>query len=85
MGIRRGPYEADFPKGTAVRVADLAFLQEFEQTWRLHHPLQAEQLAYAGHDALVAEVSFYHGGDELYRLTGIPGIWHEQCLREHHP
>ena len=29
----------------------------------------------------MAEVSFYFGGDELYRLKDIPGIWHEVCLR----
>jgi hypothetical protein len=26
------------------------------------------------------EVGFYHGGDVLYTLDGIPGLWHEQCL-----
>ena len=25
---------------------------------------------------------FYHGGDELYKLKGMPGVWHEQCLKE---
>jgi hypothetical protein len=30
--------------------------------------------------ALVEEVSFYHGGDALYVLEGLPGLWHEQCL-----
>jgi hypothetical protein len=24
----------------------------------------------------------HHGGDELYKLKGVPGIWHEQCLEE---
>lgn len=24
---------------------------------------------------------YYHGGDELYWLKGVPGVWHEQCLR----
>ena len=28
-----------------------------------------------------AGVAFYHGGDPLYKLAGIPGLWHEQCLR----
>ena len=22
----------------------------------------------------------YHGGDIIYKLVDIPGIWHEQCL-----
>lgn len=25
-------------------------------------------------------VGFYHGGDELYGLEGVPGLWHKQCL-----
>jgi hypothetical protein len=24
---------------------------------------------------------YYHGGDELYWLKEVPGVWHEQCLR----
>jgi len=39
-----------------------------------------EQLNYAGHVAEVEQVSFYHGGDVLYKLRGVSGIWHEQCL-----
>jgi len=33
-----------------------------------------------GTASVVEEVSFYHGGDELYKLKDIPGLWHEQCL-----
>jgi hypothetical protein len=29
----------------------------------------------------VAAIGYYHGGDVLYTLNDIPGIWHEQCLR----
>jgi hypothetical protein len=28
----------------------------------------------------VQEVGFYHGGDVLYQLRGVPGTWHECCL-----
>jgi hypothetical protein len=28
----------------------------------------------------VKDVGFYHGGDELYQVAGIPGTWHEECL-----
>jgi hypothetical protein len=38
-------------------------------------------LAFAGKVAEVENVGFYHGGDALYILKGIPGIWHERCLR----
>ena len=27
-------------------------------------------------------VGFYHGGDALYELEGVPGVWHEVCLRK---
>jgi hypothetical protein len=42
--------------------------------------LDAVQLEYAGRIAEVESVGFYHGGDELYKLQGLPGIWHEVCL-----
>ena len=80
MGKTKGIYNADFPTGTLVRVASHPQLEEFIRTWRLHHPLTQEQLAFAESQGKVVEVSFYHGGDELYRLDGIPGIWHECCL-----
>jgi len=63
-----------------VRIAGRADLENFLQTWKLHHPLEPGQLEYAGQVAEVQSVSFYHGGDELYQLQGVPGIWHEQCL-----
>ena len=50
------------------------------RNWRFHHPLTEDQLAYADVQGRVADVGFYHGGDELYHLEGIPGIWHEACL-----
>jgi len=28
----------------------------------------------------VKDVSFFHGGDEIYTLEDIPGVWHEECL-----
>lgn len=48
--------------------------------WKLHHPLDKEQLRYAGRIAEVEDVSYYHGCDELYGLKDIPGTWHEACL-----
>jgi len=50
-------------------------------TWKYHHKLQAEQLAYANREAAVEKIGYDHGGDQLYNLVGIPGIWHERCLR----
>ena len=37
-------------------------------------------MQYAGATAIVKEVSFYHGGDQLYVLENVPGIWNEPCL-----
>lgn len=51
-------------------------------TWKLHNKLNVDQLEYAGMVAVVAMVSMYFGGDMLYNLEGVPGIWHEQCLEK---
>jgi hypothetical protein len=80
MGKTRGPYEAEYPVGSSVRIAGKERLSRFAQEWKLHHPLAPEQLDYADRPARVKEVSFYHGADELYVLDGIPGIWHEENL-----
>lgn len=80
MGKSRGPYNEEYPVGSKVRIADRPALESFQQEWKWHHPLQADQLDHAGQSAKVKKVSFYHGGDELYELESIPGIWHEQCL-----
>ena len=74
------PYAERFPVGTAVRVANWTALEHFRSHWRLHNPLAAEQLGWAGRRAVVAEVGFYHGGDPLYVLHGVPGVWQEECL-----
>lgn len=73
-------YKEDFPVGSKVRIADTWQLQEFQRTWQYHHKLMPEQLAYAGQIAEVVKIGFYHGGDVLYELRGVPGIWHERCL-----
>ena len=75
------PYKESFPVGSTVRIVDHSKLLEFQQTWKLHHKLSAEQLAFAGRPARVKGVTFYHGGDALYELLDAPGIWHEECLR----
>jgi hypothetical protein len=82
MGTRNGPYKADFPIGTNVRVRARDFLETFRQSWKFHNPLKECQLDYSGRGASVARVGYYYGGDELYTLEGIPGIWHECCLEE---
>jgi hypothetical protein len=81
MGKTKGPYEPEYPEGTFVATADRVTLEQFLAEWRYHNKLQVEQLAFADHRARVKNVSFYHGADELYLLDGVPGVWHEQCLR----
>jgi hypothetical protein len=75
------PYKEAFPAGTKVRIADLEFLERFMREWKYHHKLSVDQLGYADKDATVKGVAFYHGGDPVYTLDGIPGLWVEQVLR----
>jgi hypothetical protein len=74
-------YKEQYPVGAIVQVASRDELNEFLRTWRYHHKLRPEQLEFAGRTSRVEDLSFYHGGDVLYRLADIPGIWHERCLR----
>jgi hypothetical protein len=69
-----------FPAGSRVRIVEMGELEKFKRTWRYDHKLEPMQLAHAGELAEVKAVSFYHGGDVLYELRDIPGIWHELCL-----
>ena len=55
-------------------------LHAFRASWKYHHPLGEAQLDAAGRTAVVARVGYYHGGDPLYELEGLPGLWHEVCL-----
>jgi hypothetical protein len=79
MGKSAGLYVPEFPQGTRVRIASGELLEGFRPNWRFHNPLLTDQLAFAG-VAVVDSVAFYHGGDELYQLRDIPGLWHEACL-----
>jgi hypothetical protein len=74
------PYEPQFEVGAQVRILPREELERFRTEWAYHNPLRTEQLDYGGAHAQVAEVGFYHGGEPLYRLSDIPGVWHEQCL-----
>jgi len=76
------PYQNRFLKGSRVRIVPRPALDQFRSTWKLHHPLIDEQLLFAGEPTTIAKVGFYHGGDVVYELHGVPGIWHEVCLEE---
>jgi hypothetical protein len=75
-----GGYEERYRWGTMIRIAPRELLEDFLRSWRLHHPLEPEQLAFGGCVAAVKAVSFFHGGDALYELANVPGLWHEQLL-----
>ena len=74
-------YKETFPKGSMVRIANRHLLEDFLKTWKLHNKLKPEQLNFAEQIAEVESVGFYHGGDELYKLKNVPGIWHKRCLQ----
>ena len=80
MGKTKGLNVAEFTVGSEVRIADHGFLEEFLEAGQYHNELEPEQLDYAGRVAKVKSVEFFHGGDEIYTLEGIPGVWHEECL-----
>jgi hypothetical protein len=81
VGKTKGLNVAEFEVGSEVRIADRAFLESFLEAGQYHNELEPEQLEYADRVAKVREVTFFHGGDEIYALEGIPGVWHEECLR----
>ncbi len=80
MGKTKGLNNVEFAVGSEVRIADRPFLESFLEAGQYHNELEPEQLDYAGRAAKVKEVTFFHGGDEIYALEGIPGVWHEECL-----
>ena len=82
MGKTKGINKAEFEVGSEVRIADRAFLEEFLEAGQYHNELEPEQLEFAGRTAAVKEVNFFTGGDEIYTLAGIPGVWHEECLQQ---
>lgn len=77
MGRTRGAYNIEFAVGSWVKIADRETLHAFLRSWKYHNKLQPEQIDYHDRLARVEDAGVYHGGDELYRLEGIPGIWHE--------
>jgi hypothetical protein len=80
MGKTNGPYKEEYPVGTIVRIVRRDFLENFMRTWNMHNKLLPLQLDYAGRTGTIKSVGFYHGGDELYEIEGVPGVWHECCL-----
>ncbi len=80
MGKTKGLNNAEFEVGSEVRIADRAFLESFLEAGQYHNELEPEQLEYAGRIAKVKNLTFFTGGDEIYSLEGIPGVWHEECL-----
>ena len=80
MGRTKGLNVAEFEVGSQVRIADKSFLESFLEAGQYHNELEPEQIEYADRVAKVKEVNFFTGGDEIYTLEDIPGVWHEECL-----
>ena len=78
--MSEGPYQEKYPGGAKVRIVSLDRLEAFKRDWKFHHPLNGEQLPFAGTSDTVKTVGFYHGGDVIYELRQAPGIWHEELL-----
>lgn len=74
------PREEQFPVGTKVQVRDEGFLRQFQERRKVPHPISPEQIETAGQVDIVTNVGFHNGGDVLYKLQRLPGIWHEECL-----
>src|SRR5712692_4487050 len=81
VGKTKGPYNPEYEKGAIVEIVDRPTLAKFMSDWTFHNKLESYQLNYAGQVTEVESVGFYHGGDELYKLKSIPGIWHEVNLK----
>lgn len=80
MGSRNGPYNPSFPVGAIVRIADRSVLEKFHADGKRRHRLQSGQIEYAGEVARVEEVDFCYGGERLYSLEGVPGLWDGDLL-----
>ena len=59
-------YSPEFLKGTKLRIASRTVLEEFATTCKHHNPLTQDQPKLHNVEAVVEELGFYHGGDELY-------------------
>jgi hypothetical protein len=80
LGKIKGLNKVEFEVGSEVRIADRAFLEAFLEAGQYHNELEPEQVEFAGRVAKVKSAEFFTGGDEIYTLVGIPGVWHEECL-----
>ena len=74
-------YRALYSIGAWVRTVPRADLEAFARTWHSPHDFNPAQLTYADQVARVMQVPCYYAGDALYECQGLPGLWHEACLR----
>ncbi len=66
-----------------VRTKPRGYLEHHRETKSvLHHPPDEQQLEYGGREALVKTVLEYHGGELVYELEEIPGLWRFDCIEE---
>jgi len=75
-------YHPIFKKGDKIKINDKDYLLNFQRTWKYHHNITDDQIKYAERLAAVKDVYIYHGGEVMYALKSIPGIWLEQLIEE---
>ena len=80
MGKTKGLNKAEFEVGSEVRIADRAFSRVFSKPGSTTTSSSPSSSNTPAASAKVKDVTFFHGGDEIYTLEGIPGVWHEECL-----
>jgi hypothetical protein len=75
-------YSELYPVGSRVEIASRDVLERYQRpSYQFHDPISDVQLGFAGRTATVATVNYYFGGDALYTLDDVPGVWLEECLR----
>ena len=69
MGTTRGPYNEEYSVGSQVRIVGETKLKEFHQTWKYHHPLEENQLRYAGRNVRRERGEFLSWWRESYMCS----------------
>ena len=73
-------HRAAFSIGASVRIKERTELERFARDWTSTNSLTPHQFCDAGVAGVVDSVAFDDGGNPLYTLERIGGIWHEENL-----
>jgi hypothetical protein len=78
-------YHEAFRVGEKIRIKSKEYLLNFKKSWKYHNNITNDQIEYGGQEVYVDRIGAYHGGNLLYELKDVPGVWHEQLLEENIP